>query len=585
MNILLQKMMERRGHSPDFLERIERCEHQWPGNIDLLCEHLHVYEQSHEQVVLLTDIDMDGIMSGVLGLAGLSELGFSVALFKPVPDKYGFDGEDIDRLVREYPACKCILTADVGIAAYEGYARAKELGIEMLVTDHHHPMAGREPCGDVFVDPVCDQGEGYYPDFCGAYVLCLVIQRYCSLYRQDAALKKRLQYLTVFAGIATVADMMPVLYENRKIVRYCLTFCRWLYQAGPAGVGTLMGQSAPFRSAFEGLYALLRAFDKDGKEKSPAQIHETFLGFQLIPSVNAVKRMGRPLETAYRVFESGLPEARIYAEALLDLNQQRKGIVSASFASMTDPQADQPYAPYIYLTQAISGVRGLLAQNAMAVSYDPTMVVGEEKDGTGGFVGSGRSPSWFPFLDLCNGKVEGAWAAGHNEAFGVHFQNREALEAFFQFLKKEAQALRPPEEELIPRPDILLSTIPGQESDSPIDPDLFLDFCEACEHLHPFGQSFPEPSIRLTFRPKEAAWRYVSQKTQDHLCLTLENRLPLMLFNSRGLFPEEATIDQFADYLPEEISLYGSFQPNTFRDRTTVQFITRIDRNLIRQMP
>ena len=145
MNKLIKKMWENRGYSEEFLRSIEECNHELPSNIDALCQRLKHYHDTGEQVVLLTDFDMDGIMSGVLGYAGLAELGFNVHLHMPDVTAYGIDKEEIKEIRSECPDAKAILTADVGINEFEPIEVAGKLGFEVLVTDHHLPAGNALP--------------------------------------------------------------------------------------------------------------------------------------------------------------------------------------------------------------------------------------------------------------------------------------------------------------------------------------------------------------------------------------------------------------------------------------------------------
>ena len=95
MNRLLEKTFENRGYASDFLDDILTCNHSIPFGTDILCNYLDSYRQSQDLIVLLTDFDFDGICSGVIGLAGLAELGFNVALYLPDVSKgYGFDKDN-----------------------------------------------------------------------------------------------------------------------------------------------------------------------------------------------------------------------------------------------------------------------------------------------------------------------------------------------------------------------------------------------------------------------------------------------------------------------------------------------------------
>src|SRR5699024_305175 len=137
MNKLIRAMLKNRGYDDDFLSRINTCDHALPSGIPELCARLDFYRKTGGRIVVLADFDTDGLMSGVIGFAGLAELGFSVALYLPSTDGYGFDASDIEKIKADYSDVKVILNGDVGIAAHEGVQAARDSGIEVLVTEHH----------------------------------------------------------------------------------------------------------------------------------------------------------------------------------------------------------------------------------------------------------------------------------------------------------------------------------------------------------------------------------------------------------------------------------------------------------------
>ena len=580
MNILLQKMAQRRHYPDDMFSQVERCGHYMPSNIDAVCRRLYYHYRQGHRIVLLTDIDTDGVMSGVLGYAGLSELDFKVNLFLPSTDKYGFDRQDIDRLVSQYPDVACILTADVGIAAREGFEYANQLGIEMLVTDHHVSVGN--PCGNIYVDPMCEHYDEHDPNYfsgiCGAHVLYLVLYCYAQMYCNQFA-QQQIYRLRVFAGIATVADMMPMLYENRYIVRDAIAIARMVYAGGDS---TFTGHPY-YMSAFHGLHALISAFDKNGRQRSYDDIDEGFFGFSISPAVNSVKRMGKSISEVYDVFFASPEVASAKAVALVELSQDRKSKVAEAFDVLCGPNTEQKYAPYLYFTDALGGLRGLLAQNLMAVSHMPTIVVGYPSV-DGRLSGSGRSPSWFPFLKLLGDDVIlGVHPAGHDEAFGISFDDEASVARFYDFMTSTVPSYMPADGISTDDADVVISTVQGDETDCPIDIEVFEDFWNECQMLKPFGTGFAEPLVKLTFRPKEADWAEVSKAHTEHLKVILDQGFSVMLFNQRSLFPDGLDVSQLADCLPDVVTVYGHLKLNSFMGRNTMQFITTLDKNLVKQ--
>lgn len=565
MNRLIKRMWENRGYTDEWLKEINTCPHVLPTHIEDLCERLKYYHDSGERIVLLTDFDMDGITSGIIGFASLAEMGFNAALYLPdVSTGYGFDVNDIIRIKTEYPDVKAILTADVGITAYPGIQYAADAGIEVLVTDHHMPAGTVLPSASVVVDPCCDNGEEYFHGICGAHVLYLVMRYYAEHFSGDPVkVIPQIERLRVFAGFGTVSDSMPLWYENRPLIRDAISICRLVYGNGtPDVVNSLPGCNI-YRRAFLGLFLMLKAFQERGKIRDGSSIDETFFAFYIAPTFNSIKRMESSIEIAYQVFFGGEEASVVNMERLLDLTEQRKALVESSLEEMLSGSG-QSWAPYIYVTDAPSGIRGLLAQRVMSLTGEPVLVVGDA--GNGRLSGSGRCPSWFPFLDL-TGSLDYVHAAGHNPAFGVSLDDHAGCDALVAFLQSEIVERKPEDWSVLSRPDIRISTV-SEDADTDIDVELFENFLEELDMYRPFGSDFPAPDFELEFRPTEGSWSYLG-KEKTHIKVVLPHGFVLLCFNQAAYFPDDIYVDQ----MPKVITVRGHLNLNEFAGIRTVQFL------------
>ena len=585
MNKLIQTMMKNRGYSEEFLQKINTCDHLLPRNIDVMCERLKHYHDTGERIVLLTDFDMDGITAGVVGFAGLAELGFNVALYLPSTDAYGFDETDIQEIQAEYPDVKAIVTGDVGITAFKGVQYGMEHGIEMLVTDHHTPPGNASVGASVCVDPMCDirfnteSDVPYFGQICGAHVMYLVLRYYAQHYHDDAKfMVPQIDRLRVFAGFGTVSDSMPVYYENRPLIRDAISICRLIFADGNQDVVNMIPGCDIYRRAFLGLFIMLRCFQEHKKLSDATSIDETFFGFYVAPAFNSIKRMNKNIELAYTVFFGGADAAAESMEKIFVLTEERKDEIEKSLSKMLSDSAYQPFAPYVFLTDAISGVRGLLAQRIMAMTGEPVLVVGYNGDGV--LVGSGRCPTWFPFLDI-TADLDYVHAAGHNPAFGVRIDSEQDTDTLVAFMKYEISKRKPPEYELQYKPDFVISTI-REDADTDIDIELFDDFLNELQMYHPFGQGFPEPEAQLELRASDVSSWSLMGIDKNHLKLGLPQGLVLVMFNvfnHAGALKEEqlANLD---DYIAQRTNPDGTLKPfrgrlnvNIFNGIRTVQFM------------
>lgn len=430
-------LMIKRGYTNQFLDEIETETTDQLLDIDTLADMLQVIYLAQRRVTILPDFDMDGIMSAVVGYAGMSDLGFNVSLYAPDPSKgYGFDKETIDDLLQKHPQTEVLLTCDTGITCYEGVAYAKARGLKVLVTDHHLQKSRDRLEADVIVDPKRIDDMYETSDICGAYTLWKCLHHYAVKYR-DGDRIDNIEKLRVFASIGTVSDVMPVVYENRKLLKDGLTWCNALFEpdisiaelfASPdyALLKTIHGHPV-FVSAFYGLYNLLQVLWEAGKFQ--VNVTEELFGYYVAPMFNSLKRLEKPVTIAYNVFfnVSGSLEA---INHLMKLNEKRKQLVDRYYAELKEQL--QPFEPYIYISQAPAGILGLLATKVMGETGLPTMVVRQEKNK---FHGSGRSPEWYP----CNSRmtIEGFYLAGHEGAFGVGFTDRKEVKSALAFLQKD----------------------------------------------------------------------------------------------------------------------------------------------------
>ncbi len=267
-------------------------------------------------------------------------------------------------MLETYPDTKAVITADVGVAAQEAINYAQLKGLKVFVTDPH--TVGVLPQAEVVVDPNRPDDPYELKGICGAYVMQQCLAYYADRY-EDFITKEQINRLCVFAGIGTVSDSMPLYQQNRILVRDALSICRYIYSNGDSDVVDNLPGSLTYRKAFYGLYLILDLFASLGKIGDMAGLNEEFFGFYLAPMFNAVKRMEGNMDDAFGVFFGHEPEASL--QRLYDLNEQRRLTVEEFYEKLD--QDPQPFAPYVYFTEAHKGILGLLAQHNLRwyVSY------------------------------------------------------------------------------------------------------------------------------------------------------------------------------------------------------------------------
>lgn len=529
------------------LLELNRDEHEELLDVQTLADELKLIHDSQQLIVVLPDFDMDGISAGTIGFAGLSELGFRCALYRPDTVDYGITPETIEHLVAEFSDAHAILTCDVGITACEGIDAAKQRGLKVFVTDHHVQQV--QLGADVVVDP--NRIDEMYGNsgICGAYVLWQVLAAYAAKYGTPFE-QSQIERLRVFAGIGTISDSMPLVRENRQLVRDACGICRLVME--PFFIDNMIGSYA-YVHAFQGLHETLKLFVDMGKISHLRDITEDFFGFYLAPMFNAAKRMGGDMDVVFGVFFGDTPYEN--ACTLYDLNEKRKAIVEQYYDDMLE--REQPYEPYVYLTDAPSGLRGLLATKLNRETGEPVFVFAE--DG-GKYRGSGRTPAWYQAVtELTN---NGFWAAGHENAFGVGVTDIHELKALVAFLDDSVDMARDAVEFVEFEPDVLISTY-DESADSNIDIPLFAEYCSEIRELAPFGRGFEAPRVALTFKPEDGEWNVIGSLKQ-HLKISLPYGFDVCCWNQAGKIDELQVAD--------EIMVIGSLEKNYYNDTCRVQF-------------
>ena len=569
MSKLFDMFLKNRGYTEDFLKTIETSFKTDLYDIENLVDKLYYIKKSGKKLVVLPDFDMDGIMSGTLGFAGFAELGFNVELFIPDPNKgYSFNKEVIDDLVKAHPGVDAIITCDNGINSFEGVQYAKDLGLYVFITDHHKP-SDTYPNADVIVDPLRFEDEYKLKGICGAHVLWQVLMKYAEKY-ENKQIIEQIDRLQVFAGIGTVSDMMPMLFENRELVRNAISICRLVLGIDKEQsyfVEHLNG-CTPYRSAFNGLYEILRLFVDMDKIKKLEDLNEEFFGFYLAPMFNSVKRLGGNMDIAFKTFFSDRQQD--YALVLYQMNENRKILLDKYMIELANQ--DNPYVPYIYISNAPLGFLGLIASKLTNETGLPSFVL--HKDGLM-YSGSGRSPEWFKANTILN--AEGFDIAGHEGAFGCSFDDISEVKRLYEYLEKNIDEIL----ESLPKNvkltyDYVIDN--GNKYGLSIDIGDFEDFIEAYNKLRPFGKDFTAPKGLLVIRGLDNYSVSFMGGRKQHAKIILDQGFEVLLWNQADLINSIDSNDLFIE---------GNLGLSDFMGKTTVNFmgnITQIDENNLEEI-
>jgi single-stranded-DNA-specific exonuclease len=424
------------------------------GDMQVAVEHIRAAVAAGKRICVHGDYDVDGICATVLAVFVLRELGAEVEWHLPsrFDEGYGISGQTLERLAEE--GCGLVLTVDCGITAVEEIRRARELGLDVIVTDHHRPGEQLPDCPIVATRP-----SGYpFPELCGTGVVYKLGQ---ALLGADAdALRRQLDLV----ALATIADVVPLVGENRSLAI-----------AGLRGLA---------RTQKVGLRALMKVARVD-----PAAVDAGAVGFRLAPRINAAGRLGHPRAALELLLTEDREEARRLADRLEELNRERQAvedkILRAAIAQVEEwPEAKRRQRGYVVWGEDWhEGVIGIVASRLVERYHRPVVLIA----GTEGlWKGSGRS---IPSFDL-HGAL-GACAhylerfGGHRAAAGLSI-SPEQLEPFAEAFAAQAEGL-------VGEEDLLPTTI--IDAVLPRGARLTLDLCDELRRLAPFGLGNPAVTL------------------------------------------------------------------------------------------
>ena len=350
---------------------------------------------------IIGDYDIDGVMSTYILLRGLSGLGASVDYVIPhrITDGYGIN-EHLIRQAHE-DGVDTIVTCDNGIAAAAQIRTAREMGMTVIVTDHHEVPFEEEngirreviPPADAVVNPKQKDCGYEFPGICGAVVAMKLME---ALYRLMCPGRDIVDELLEFAAIATVGDVMDLVGENRIIVRE--------------------GLKRLHRTENPGLQELIRV---NGLE--PEQISSYHIGFVLGPCLNASGRLDTAGRALALLLARDRQEAAVLAGDLKALNDSRKDMtvqgVEAAVRQVEEQGMLRDSVLVVYLPECHESLAGIIAGRIRERYHRPAFVLtrGEE-----GVKGSGRSTeSYSMYEKLCECKEYLTKFGGHPMAAGL----------------------------------------------------------------------------------------------------------------------------------------------------------------------
>ncbi|MFZ2192888.1 MAG: single-stranded-DNA-specific exonuclease RecJ [Candidatus Moraniibacteriota bacterium] len=420
-------------------------------------------KEQKERIVIFGDYDADGVTATVLMFEALSELGLSNLTYY-IPDRqlegYGMNEKAIEFLAKD--GVTLIITVDSGITNIFEVEKARSLGIDVIITDHHH-IPEALPSAVAVINPHLENSGFAFTDLAGVGVAFKLAQ---GLYQEMMPEKNdQLKWFLDLVAIGTVADCVPLLSENRILVKYGLVVLS--------------------KTRRVGLQEMFKVGRIEISENSIPNTHK--IAFQIAPRINAAGRMDHASVSYRLIAEKNSVEARLMALDVEAKNLERQKMTTEIIKEIEETALrDFSDKKFIYVANPNwpVGILGLVAGKAVDKFGKPVVVFQAQDDE---YVGSLRS---IPELNIIE-KIEECASllskfGGHSQAAGV----RVIPENFEKFCTKMTELI---EAELENKETISRLLIDLEIRASEIN----WEFMEELKKMEPFGMGNKEPVFMM----------------------------------------------------------------------------------------
>lgn len=481
-----------------------------------------------QKVIIYGDYDVDGITSVTVLKSFLKERGLIVDEYIPnrLEEGYGLNKQAVKAIADQN--YELMITVDCGISAIDEVKYAKELGVEVIITDHHEPC-DTLPEALAVVD--AKRKDNIYPcrNLAGVGVVFKLIQAISQKIGLDE--KEYLKYLDIVC-VGTISDIVPLTDENRVIVKLGL---KLVQQTKNIGLRTILMKCAY------------------------GKVDSTAISFGVAPRINACGRMGHQ-EDALKIFLSqDEDEVSILANKLEEYNKKRqeteKNIYSEALEKINKNGIDKNSVMIIDGENWHHGVIGIVASKITELYFKPSILLCSEEDGI--CKGSGRSIPGFDLheaLTKCNKSLDKF--GGHAMAIGLTVR-KENLEILRQELDKIAI-----EQEIS-------KIVPIINIDGIIElKDINKDVVNSLDELEPFGEENKKP-LFIVKNLKIDSIRALSEGKHIKLTLRGENNLVISAIGfNMGHLAEDYRIG-------DKIDVVGNLEINTFNGEENLQILLK----------
>ena len=424
--------------------------------MDRAVARLYRAVRSTETVGIFGDFDVDGVTGTAIISEGLTTLGVEVAPYLPrrSDEGHGLSKDAIGQLVGQ--GASLIITVDCGITAVDEVAHARSLGADVIITDHHLPQDD-VPDAAAVLNPKLPGGTYPFHELCGAGLAFKLMQGLYEYYGQPLGTG-----LLELAALGTIADLVPLVDENRFLVQ--------------EGLAALRQTERP------GLRALYRRAGID-----PGQLDTETVSFQLSPRINSPGRMGHAMDSYTLLTTRSEVEAEQLANRLEELNWARRTVTEEAYDIAQEQisahrSTGTPPILIVEDPRIEGGVAGIIAGRLVETYNRPAVVMSTQGDY---LVASARSIPGFNLVDAFNSFQDSMVRyGGHAQAAGFTIPHESLAEVSSALLEYASGAL----DSLDMRPELTIDVEIGL---SELDNDLFRWMSE----LEPYGQGNRAPKF------------------------------------------------------------------------------------------
>ncbi|MCH2188754.1 single-stranded-DNA-specific exonuclease RecJ [Candidatus Gracilibacteria bacterium] len=444
------------------------------ADMDKAIERIKQAKTQNEKVIIFGDYDVDGVTSTALLVHLLTLLKFQVSYRLPhrVNDGYGLKKHFVDEA--HELGVGLIITVDCGTRDIDVIKHAKELGVDVIITDHHAVPEVIPQEAVALINPKREDCEYPFKYLAGAGVAFKVVMALAKEYMDEEQYTNYIRNSIDIAAIGTVADCMSLVGENRIIVQEGLKQIR--------------------QSRSKGIRILL-------EEKLDIDIDADIFGFQIGPRINAAGRLDSPYKALNLLLNNSDGVYQTLSE-IENLNEQRK-FLTRQFSEEAFQKVNPQNNILFYHSPAIEhGIIGIVAGRLTEQFYKPSIVLKDEGDK---LVGSCRSPEYFSIIEILD-KYRDMFIAygGHKQAAGFSIA-RENFGAFRNAITKELNA----QDFSQYRKIIDVTKVVQLE-------ELGFGFLRKVNQFKPFGLGNPKP-LFLVEKFEYNTLSFLGQNSRDHI--------------------------------------------------------------------